>query len=89
MKVEEWEGFCNGVRCAGINLPEPTHKIAVKNPDGIQVRFEPADLKALAAASYFYVEKYSQLGSPTRVGKAQDQPNAGAFDLALRYFFRP
>ncbi len=86
MPIEHWEGFCNGVRCAGINLKEPKHAVNFKNPDGINIRFEPADLKALAGASYFYVEKYSQLGSPTRNTSAEDQPNAAVFDLAVRYF---
>jgi hypothetical protein len=83
---EDWEGFCNGVRAAGILLPEPQREISVKNPDGIEVTFKIADLKALAGVSYFYVGKYSQIGSPSRDIKSHDQPNAAVFDLALRYF---
>jgi len=87
LPVEEWEGFCNGVRCAGIHLPEPKHPITVASRDGIPVTFQPADLKALAGASYFFVEKYSQMGGPSfNDGHAQNQPNAAVFDLALRYY---
>jgi hypothetical protein len=87
LRVEDWEGFCNGVRCAGIHLPEPRVSVRMKNPDGVVVVFEPADLKALAGASYFFVEKYSQMGQSTPVGqKAAAQPNPAVFDMALRYF---
>ena len=57
------------------------------NPDGVVVHFEPADLKALSGASYFFVEKYAQIGSSSQEGqRAVGQPNAAVFDLALRYF---
>lgn len=82
---QDWEGFCNGVRCAGLILKEPRNPVTVKNQDGVEIKFLPADLKALGGASYFYVEKYAQLGAPTRAGKAEDQPNAAIFDLVLRY----
>ncbi len=85
--VADWEGFCNGVRCAGIHLPEPKHAISVESRDGILVTFQPADLKALAGASYFFVEKYSQMGSPSQQeARAQNQPNAAVFDMTLRYY---
>jgi hypothetical protein len=59
----------------------------VRNQDGLIINFEPADLKALAGASYFFVEKYSQMGLSTPAGhKAYDQPNPAVFDIALRYF---
>lgn len=86
MKPESWEGFCNGVRCAGINLREPKYPVVMTNPDGIRILFEPADLKALSGASYFYVEKYAQMGAPSREGRHESQPNAAAFDLILRFF---
>lgn len=82
----DWEGFCNGMRCAGILLDEPRRSIDVTNAEGIKIRFEPADLKALAGASYFYVEKYAQIGAPTSTGAAESQVSAAVFDLALRYF---
>lgn len=86
VKPEFWEGFCNGVRCAGIMTKEPYFPVSFTNKDGITVMFSPADLKALAGASYFYVEKYGQLGGPSvEKGRAQNQPNAAVFDLALRY----
>lgn len=86
-KPENWEGFCNGVRCAGNILPEPENAITLISPDGVKVTFQAADLKALAGASYFFVEKYAQMGSPTTEShKAEDQPNAAAFDMTLRYF---
>lgn len=87
MKVQDWEGFCNGVRCAGINLKEPKNDVIVTNRDGLRLTFEPADLKALAGASYFYVENYAQAGSPSDSDKrAGDQPNPAVFDAILRYF---
>jgi len=82
---QDWEGFCNGVRCAGIMTKEPHFPVSATNNDGITVEFSPADLKALAGASYFYVEKYGQIGGPTADGKAANQPNAAIFDLVLRY----
>lgn len=81
-----WEGFCNGVRCAGVIQPEPTVPVTVTAPDGRKIRFEPADIKILLGVSYFYVEKYAQLGSPTRYTRKEDPPNAAIFDLALRYY---
>ncbi len=85
LPVEQWEGFCNGVRCAGLNLAEPKFEVTVVNPDGVKVTFLPADLKALAGASYFYTEKYGQLGRPTKESMYEAQPNPAIFDLALRY----
>ena len=86
LKPEYWEGFCNGVRCAGIMTKEPQFPVSLTNKDGITVQFSPADLKALAGASYFYVEKYGQIGGPTaEKGRAQNQPNPAVFDLVLRY----
>jgi hypothetical protein len=86
LKPEFWEGFCNGVRCAGIMTKEPQFPVSLTNKDGITVMFSPADLKALAGASYFYVEKYGQIGGPSpEKMHAQNQPNAAVFDLALRY----
>lgn len=84
-KVQDWEGFCNGVRCAGIMLPEPKHTVERTNPRGEKVVFQPADLKALAGASYFYTQNYAQIGSPSRAGRAENPPNAAVFDMVLRY----
>lgn len=82
---EAWEGFCNGVRAAGIILPEPQRPIVIKNADGVAVEMNIADLKALAGASYFYVENYAQMGGPSNK-MADNQPNAAVFDLTIRYF---
>lgn len=79
-----WEGFCNGVRIAGVLAPEPIKAITVENADGMQIEFQPSDLKALAGAAHFYVEVYNQIGSPTRSGENKNLPNAGVFDIALR-----
>lgn len=84
-KPEDWEGFCNGARCAGGLLPEPKVPVTVVNKDGLPITFQPADLKALGSATYFYVEKYAAMGVPATT-QLTDRPNAGAFDLALRYF---
>ena len=81
---QSWEGFCNGVRAAGLLAPEPVNSIKVQNPDGVEIEFAAADLKALIGASYFYVEKYNQIGNPTRRGEAKNLPNAAVFDMALR-----
>lgn len=84
--AEEWEGFCNGVRCAGFLLPEPHFPVQVTNADGLRIEFQPTDLKALAGASYFYVEKYAGLGAPSRnAAVGENQPNPAIFDMALRY----
>jgi hypothetical protein len=87
---QNWEGFCNGMRCAGILLPEPKKPLVVKNKEGIEIKFEPADLKALAAASYFYVENYAQIGAPTQQGEAlgKNQPDPAVFDLVLRRYLK-
>ncbi|MBK9321982.1 MAG: hypothetical protein IPM97_03315 [Bdellovibrionaceae bacterium] len=86
-RPEPWEGFCNGVRCAGFSLQEPKGPIDVTNNDGIPIRFHPTDLKALAGASYFYVEKYTDIGRPSNGNEiAAAQPNPAIFDLALRFY---
>jgi hypothetical protein len=87
MTPADWEGFCNGIRAAGFSVAEPTQAITVTNPDGIAIRFEPSDLKALAGASFFYADKYSDLGRPSRGDNVSEAPpNAAAFDLTLRYY---
>jgi hypothetical protein len=86
---EFWEGFCNGVCAASIAQAEPKHPVTLTNPDGIQVTFEPNDIKALASASYFYVEKYAAVGSPNRTKLSIDLeslPDPGALDWALTHY---
>lgn len=82
---DHWEGFCNGVRCAGVIVPEPSVSVTVTAPDGRVLTFEPADIKILLGVSYFYVEKYAQIGGPTYFTRKENPPNAAVFDLALRY----
>lgn len=84
--VAGWEGYCNGMRCAGILFEEPVHPVDVVNPDGIKIRFYPADIKALAAASYQYVQKYVQIGASPINGTVARRPNPAVFDMLLRYF---
>jgi len=88
MPVQDWEGFCNGVRAAGICMMEPKRLITVRNPNGIDIPFDPSDLKGLAGASYFYTEKYAAMGSPTMTAglKNENPPNAGSFDVAIRSY---
>jgi hypothetical protein len=84
-----WEGFCNGVCAASINLKEPTRPVTLKNREGIEVTFEPNDIKALANASYFFVEKYAQVGSPNRTKlnvNFETLPDPGALDWALTHY---
>lgn len=83
---QDWEGFCNGIRCASLITDEPRYAVTLKNAEGLNIRFEPADIKALLGANYFYVENYGQIGGPTQEGKARNQPNPAVFDLALRFY---
>lgn len=86
-KPEDWEGFCNGVRIAGVHEPEPIRPIVVENSLGQKIQFQPSDIKALLGAAYFYVRVYNQIGSPTRGDDENENlPNAGVFDIALRTF---
>lgn len=82
VRVESWEGFCNGVRLAGALFPEPEKEIVVKSYDAnsnIFVRFYPTDLKALGGATCFFPQWYSSLGENNK-----RQPDAGMFDVLLR-----
>ena len=85
-KPRDWEGFCNGMRCAGSHLPEPLHPVIAATSNGGHLVFEQADLKALAGATYFYVQKYAQVGSPTGEDGTRRPPDPAVFDLVLRYY---
>lgn len=82
-RIESWEGFCNGMRAAGALSGEPVRSVARSRTAGnrsMSIRFEPADIKALLGAAYFYVEdsKYGQAG-------ANSSPvNPAALDVSLR-----
>ncbi|MEI8347593.1 MAG: hypothetical protein WCG27_08995 [Pseudomonadota bacterium] len=84
--LADWAGFCNGMRVAGVQLPEPQYVLTLENPDGLVIPFYPEDLKALAAVNYNYVEKYAALGSPTKLDTPKDQMNIAVFDMALRSY---
>lgn len=80
------DGFCNGMRAAGALLPEPIKSITVNSKEGISVTFFPADLKALAGASYFHLysdTSYGQVGCPINHSDTCS-PHPGVFDMALR-----
>ncbi|MBK8658101.1 MAG: hypothetical protein IPN22_04310 [Bacteroidetes bacterium] len=82
VRVQAREGFCDGMRLAGAWLPEPERTITVQSYDtssDIYVRFYPADLKALAAASCFYAQWYASVGENN-----SRMPDAGTFDILLR-----
>jgi hypothetical protein len=51
--ASEWHGICHGVAPASLNHSEPK-TVTVTNPDGIEVTFYAADLKALLA--YYYAK---------------------------------
>lgn len=48
-KVERWMGICHGWAPASYMMPRPTHAVTVQAANGTQVRFYPADIKALAS----------------------------------------
>jgi len=88
-KPADWEGFCNGVCSAGILMKEPVKPVTVTNADGVQIRFEPNDIKALASASYYFSEKYAALNSPNFTDadiSFKTIPNPAAFDWVLTHF---
>jgi hypothetical protein len=49
--VEAWEGLCHGWAGASLNHPEPQAKVVI-NPDGIEIPFGSADIKALLTYAY-------------------------------------
>lgn len=80
--VSAWDGYCNGVRAAGALVSEPTKEITVssKTDNTIQFVFYPADLKALAAASCYYVTRYFDAGQNNNA----NNPNPVIFDMVVR-----
>lgn len=90
-------GFCNGARAAGVLLPEPIKAITVKSKSGflqdtnIHVIFYPADLKALAAASCFYLDSINVLNIGVNYDSTfskdnQCNPNPAVLDIILREY---
>ncbi len=83
---EGWEGFCNAMRAAGLIVPEPVNGITRKSKNGVTVNLDPADVKALIGATYFYVEKYAAIATPHQgTGLDKDAPNPGAFHIAMNH----
>lgn len=48
-RVEPWMGICHGWAPASYMVPRPRRMVTVKSPDGVPIRFFPADLRALAS----------------------------------------
>lgn len=91
--ASEWHGICHGVAPASLNHTEPK-SITVTNPDGIEITFYAADLKALLAYYYAKVSTTSikQVGKRCFIsswvpfiGKYPgcSDVNAGAFHIIL------
>lgn len=82
--LANWDGYCNGVRAAGILIPEPQNNLILSsaaNPN-LKITFYPTDLKALAIASCFNVTDYVDIGNPRQ---SPIIPNPTIFDVALRF----
>lgn len=91
--AKDWAGICHGWSPASLHHEEPTAKI-MTNPDGIQIPFGSADIKALL--SYYYAF-YREVESTYQVGlrcyfagwtggtmRACDEDlNAGAFHIII------
>lgn len=48
-RVELWMGICHGWAPASYMLARPRHVVTVTSPEGVAIRFFPADIKALAS----------------------------------------
>lgn len=88
-------GFCNGARISGALMPEPTKEIIVKskNHPEIEIIFYPADLKALAAAAFYYLEPENILNLGINyndnLSASQNKlqtPNPAVLDIILREY---
>lgn len=91
--AKDWAGICHGWAPASLHHEEPTAKV-MTNPDGIQIPFGSADIKALLSYYYaFYHETESthQVGLRCFFGgwtggtmRACDKDlNAGAFHIII------
>ncbi len=89
---KEWEGICHGWALVSLMYDEPT-AVTLRNPDGINVPFGSADVKALL--SYYYAWHVDaaparQIGQRCNFGRwtggqraCDDDLNAGAFHIVL------
>jgi hypothetical protein len=84
-----WEGICDGWAGAAFNHDEPAPTMLL-NPDGVQVPFGSADIKALL--SWYYAKKhsggYDQMGQRCNgttggTDRCQHDMNAGAFHIVV------
>lgn len=92
IKPQLWEGICHGWSPASINHEEPRPRV-MKNPDGIEVPFSSADIKALLSFYYafgFEVNTTNQMGRRCESGSLRtndencfEDLNAGAFHIVL------
>lgn len=60
-KPRFWFGLCNGVAVAAMGFPEPHRAVDAVSPSGAVVRFHPQDVKALLAASSYWVTEFSEV----------------------------
>lgn len=88
-------GFCNGARVSGALMKEPVKEIVVKakNHPEIDVVFYPADIKALLAASYYYLDNSNTLNIGTNYDNEKSaeynkshNPNPAVLDVILREY---
>lgn len=87
-----WEGICHGWGPASINHIEPRPRM-LKNPDGVEIPFSSADIKALLSFYYafaFEVDNTHQMGKRCEAGSSRSSDsdctedlNAGAFHIVL------
>lgn len=65
--TEDWEGLCHGWAAASIHHPEPGPKV-VTNPDGVEIPFGSADIKALLSYAYseLLIKEEDSLGKRCR-----------------------
>lgn len=91
--AKDWAGICHGWAPASLHHEEPTPKV-MSNPDGIQIPFGSADIKALL--SYYYAFYHTdvptrQVGLRCYVGSwlggtvrgCDEDLNAGAFHVII------
>ncbi|MCT4640680.1 MAG: hypothetical protein N4A33_00180 [Bacteriovoracaceae bacterium] len=52
-RIATWEGICNGWSTAAGIMPRPLHSFEVKLPNGKNLKFYPADIKALMSQLWF------------------------------------
>ncbi len=91
-RAADWAGICHGWAPATLHHVEPTAKV-LTNPDGIQIPFGSADIKALLSyyyAFYHETDTTSQMGLRCFFGSwmggmrgCDDDLNAGAFHIVI------